>query len=278
MPITVVTCDDRKDINRTALKKISDFCIDHGLPYMIYDNSQLTEYISTNKPDLCLVCGWYWIIEAEVISSCKRCIGLHNSLLPGYRGGAPLVWSIMNGDITLGSSLWEINSGMDSGDIIYQWKIEVNDDQSIKEILPILEEKVTADIGSVVRKYLSGKIQPIPQANEGVSFGSQRKKEDSLINWSLSAKDLRNCFRALQFPYPQLYLKYQCIEYEIYDLTVSLAQCFGKPGQILAYYNSGILVSCGSNNEGVLISDLRIAGNNRNFVSEKFFRVGTILL
>ena len=120
--LTVLILDDNNDI-RSCFNEFKSFCHNNEIPFLVAKGKEcLNNAIEKFTPDSVFVCGWYWIIDENVLNKIPKGIfGIHNSLLPKYRGHAPLVWSMLNGDETVGASLFQIEEGMDTGKIYHQW-------------------------------------------------------------------------------------------------------------------------------------------------------------
>lgn len=275
--ITVVTCDDQTD-PRSAYTEITAFCKEQSLDLKVMKGANLNNYFMKEKPDLAMVCGWYWLIKKEALNACRLgCLGIHNSLLPAFRGGAPLVWAVMAGQKRLGSSLFVMGEGMDDGPIIHQWEITVADDEYLPSIQSRLEEKIIGTIGSILSEYIAGNIVAQEQKQQGISYTSQRKKSDSFVDWTLSPKQLVNQCRALQSPYPPLFFIRKEVEYSIEKMMQSPFPCFGRPGKLLAYTPQGLLISCGVQGEGVIVQKIKKADGNQDLVTTNPFPIGAQL-
>jgi methionyl-tRNA formyltransferase len=275
--IQVITCDDRDDIGRTVFEAIREFCVENNLNFLVLNGPSLSQYLIDHKPDLCLISGWYWIIESPALTACRLgCLGVHNSLLPSFRGGAPLVWSIMSGERTVGASLFIMGEGMDDGPLIHQWTLEIDETEYIDGILTRLEEAVVSDLGVIIREFLLGIRKSYPQSTNGISYAPTRRKKDSEINWNDSAESLFNQCRALQNPFPLLFFKKNEIEYQIRRLEKAPLKCYGPSGKVLAYIESGVVVSCGINTDGIILTDVLDSGGT-NAIPRKPFPIGAIL-
>ena len=129
----------------------------------------------------CFVSGWYWMIDERALGACQMgCFGVHNSLLPAYRGGAPLVWSMINGEAQVGATVFRMTKGMDDGEILHQWKIDVEPHWVITDVLNSIESSVAQEIGSIVVRYLNGDIFLRAQSDIGVSYAPQRREREIL--------------------------------------------------------------------------------------------------
>ena len=117
----IMALDDRQD-GRSCLDKFCDFAASVDKPLrVISKNADLEKVIEEFRPDFCMVNGYYRILKPDLLARFPAgCMGIHGSLLPKYRGGSPLVWSILNGDKQSGISLFYFDDGMDTGDLIGQ--------------------------------------------------------------------------------------------------------------------------------------------------------------
>lgn len=156
------------------------------------------------RPDLTVVVGWYYVIPKRIRRLAPLgTVGIHASLLPRYRGGAPLVWSIINGDQASGVTLLHLVQGVDQGGIIAQQAFPIADDDEIGDVLRKAEATSLEVIVRALQDFQSGGATAAPQNEHEATFAPQRKPEDGLINWThLDAKDMHNWVRAQSRPYP----------------------------------------------------------------------------
>ena len=129
---------ERISLKNITYKDFSEFNDKYNIPVTVVTNnvSNYYEYIQNLKPDLILVIGWYYMIPDSIMQiPSKGAIGIHASLLPKYRGNAPLVWAIINGEKETGISLFYFDKGVDTGDIIAQKNFSIEDTDTIKDIL-----------------------------------------------------------------------------------------------------------------------------------------------
>ena len=276
--LEVITCDDSEDKYRSQFATIKSYCLEENIKLQVLDAKGLQEYLITQNPAVCLVCGWYWLIDAKSLNACELgCFGIHNSLLPAFRGGAPLVWAVMSGANEVGASLFKMTEGIDDGPLIHQWKMAIHQTEYLDIISQKLEAFVSRDIGQVLSDYISGKIQAYPQSESGISYACARKPSDSKVAWVKDSNTLYNECRALQDPYPLLYFSKNSAQYRIRRLIPSNYRCYAEPGKILAYLGDGMLVSCGKDHDGVLIKELLEEGGMIDFSRQQPFRIGATL-
>jgi methionyl-tRNA formyltransferase len=155
------------------------------------------------EPDLIVVIGWYYMIPRSVRDlAAKGCVGIHGSLLPLYRGGAPLVWAMINGEREAGVTLFHFSDGVDDGDVIAQKSFPIEPADTIREVL----DKATRASIEIVEEYVprlaDGTAPRVPQDHSRATVVPQRKPADGLIDWSWDAERIRNFIRAQTRPYP----------------------------------------------------------------------------
>jgi methionyl-tRNA formyltransferase len=161
----------------------------------------LKRFISRYRPDFCLVVGWYQIIPKEMLDKMSFA-GLHASLLPKYRGGAPLVWAIINGEKKTGISFFLFDNKIDNGPIIGQKKVMIKNEDTINTLYKKVEKIGIELLKECLPKVAEGKAKYVPQDEKKATIYPQRRPEDGLINWGWSTKKIKNFIRAQTKPYP----------------------------------------------------------------------------
>ena len=161
------------------------------------------EQIKAMEPDLILVIGWYYMIPASVRDLAPLgCTGIHASLLPRYRGGAPLVWAMINGEKETGLTLFHMTDGVDDGDVVGQKKFAIEESDTIRELLQKTETASLELLEEVIPQFANGTAPRIPQDQSKATHFPQRKPEDGLIDWAKSPQEIKNFIRAQTKPYP----------------------------------------------------------------------------
>lgn len=181
-----------------------------------------SESIKSLKPDLIVVIGWYYKIPESILKIApKGCVGMHASLLPLYRGGAPLVWAVINGEKKTGLSFFYLDSGIDNGDIIAQREIEILDKDNIKDILSKVNYAALDIINEYIPLIAEGKSPRIKQDDSLATYFPQRKPEDGLIDWSWDAKKIKDFIRAQTKPYPGAFTEINGKKITIWDADIT---------------------------------------------------------
>lgn len=153
--------------------------------------------------DFFLVANWYYKIPYQIYSLSKMgAFGFHNSLLPKYAGGAPLVWAIIEGERESGVTLFRMNEAMDCGDIIHQRSFVIDFEDSIAEVLKKAEK-----LAITMSLDLFSKPITFTKQEGKARYYPQRTLEDGEIDFSLNAQQLYNFIRAQSSPYPGAFIK-----------------------------------------------------------------------
>ena len=250
-----VTMDDRLD-SRTEYTAIQEFCQKAGLPLHIpQGRKQAEELITAERPDICFVAGWYWLFSEAILKLPKAgFVGIHHSLLPRFRGGAPVVWALINGEPKVGSSIFQFTPGMDDGPIWGQVSVPVAHDDAIGEVLPKLEQAMLDGLKGILPGMLQGTLAPVEQDHTQATYCSQRSPDDGWIDWNWTAERIHHFVRAQSRPYPGAFTWMDGKK-----LTILKARLFpdiydGPPGQVVRILNSEVIVTCGD--RGAVVVEL----------------------
>lgn len=177
-----------------------------GVPSFPYERGRgrnFVQEVAQLKPDLILVAGWYYMASQDLRKVApKGAVGLHGSLLPKYRGGAPLVWAIINGEKEGGLSLFYLSDGVDDGDLIGQERFPVAEKDTIADALVKLEDAAERLLERYLPLLAKGTVPRVPQNHAEATVFPQRSPADGEIDWSWPAKRIRDFIRAQTRPYP----------------------------------------------------------------------------
>lgn len=271
-----------KEMDNTIYQEVvAEREINH-IPIYITDkinNEETIHIVQEWNPDLIVVSGWYHIIRKEIreIPS-KGIIGLHASLLPRYRGGAPLVWQLINGEAESGITLFYIDEGTDTGDIIGQKKIvvEKNDD------IGTLYEKVGEEGIELLKEHIPQiACNCAPKKKqidiEKYNIYPQRKREDGRIDWTKSSNDIYNFVRAQTRPYPgafSMYDKYQIIIWKCKVVKIRNKSCLaGTVADVFEEYgNIYPVVATGEQGYGIEIVEYSLQPSDIDIKIKKLER------
>ena len=255
-----VTFDDSSD-TRSRYGDIKKYCLKEGILVDVLEKScNLKKSIEKYKPDICFVAGWYYLIPMDVISMVQGgFIGIHNSLLPSYRGFAPVVWAMINGEEKTGFSVFSLGDGVDTGDIWYQKEIIIGHKDHIGDVLEKINEQIFVFFEKEYLNILEGKIIPYKQKNENISYGAKRNHTDGLIDWSQNAIKVYNFIRAQSKPYPGAYFFYKDVKIRVWDVELFPFEIYGEAGQVgmIDAVRREVVVVCG-NNTRIILKEVEI--------------------
>jgi methionyl-tRNA formyltransferase len=160
-------------------------------------------------PDLLVVCDYGEILKPPVLSvSPLGGVNLHGSLLPKYRGAAPVQWAVLNGDAETGNTVIRMTPGLDAGPCLGVDRVSINPDETAGELEARLAERGGELVLSVIEALAAGTAQPVKQDRTQASKAPRLEKEHGLIDWSRPALAIKNQVRALD-PWPRAYTSWQ---------------------------------------------------------------------
>ena len=264
-----VTQPDRKGgrglhLQGTAVKTIAE-----ESHIQIYQPQQINEdqalkFLKSLDPDLFIVVSYGQIISQKILDIPKTfSLNVHASLLPKYRGAAPINWAIIKGDKATGITVMKMVKEMDAGPIILQKAISISEDDTA----PTLEDKLSRIAAQLLIDSLgsieNNNFKLNPQDENKVSFAPKLKKEDGLINWNNSAQDIYNLIRGC-VSWPGAFTCYKGKLLKIYKAKISSQVrkfASSNPGEILEASKEGIVVFTGKGN--IIIEELQIEGKRR---------------
>ncbi|MGH9407450.1 MAG: methionyl-tRNA formyltransferase [Terriglobia bacterium] len=200
--------------------------------------------ISSVRPDAIVVVAYghilpRWMIELPPLG----CINLHASLLPAYRGAAPIQWAIINGETLTGVTAMKIDQGLDTGDILMQETVPIASDDTAATLSPRLSDVGAGLIAETLRRLERNAIEARPQDHQRATFAPMLKKEDGHLDWSASAAEIERRVRGL-IPWPGAYTRFRGKSLGIWKARpAEVENCLG-PGE-LKLYGARLLAGCG---------------------------------
>ena len=202
--LAVVTNPDRPKGRGMKLiaSPVKEFAVEKNIkiyqPEKVKNNIEFIEEIKSLQPDAICVVAYGKILPKEILEIAKfGCINVHGSLLPQYRGAAPIQWAVLNGDKTTGITTMYMDTGMDTGDMILKEKIEIGEDDTTGEIWERLSKIGANLLVKTLKQIEDGTAPRIPQGTD-FSVAPMLDKEMSKIDWkNKSAKQIKNLVRGL---------------------------------------------------------------------------------
>jgi methionyl-tRNA formyltransferase len=174
-------------------------------PEKIKNNPDLRTRLEAIKPDAIIVVAYGRIIPEWMLNLPRLGnLNLHASLLPKYRGAAPIQWAVANGETVTGATTMRIDQGLDTGDILLQRSLPIEPNQTAEQLFPILAESGATLMRETLESLEAGTIQSIPQDNAAASLAPILQREDALVDFTRSAAEIYNRWRGFQ-PWPGAY-------------------------------------------------------------------------
>jgi methionyl-tRNA formyltransferase len=220
------------------------------------------------KPDLIIVVAYGQILPQTILDLPQfGCLNVHTSLLPKYRGAAPIQWAIADGETETGVTIMKMDASLDTGPILSIRRTPVlptDDSQILHDRLAQFGAELLVE---AIPNYIARKISPQPQPTEGSSYAAKIKKEDGRIDWNMSAEKIWNRLRAFT-PWPGAFtfLKTEPKPQMLKILKAEVVERSGNAGEILSADKTGIVVGCGQ--KALRILELQREGGRRMNVQE----------
>lgn len=244
-------------------------------PEKIRQNPDFAARLQALRPQAIVVVAYgriipKWMLDLPPLGN----INLHASLLPKYRGAAPVQWAIANGEGATGVTTMRIDEGLDTGDILLQREMAIAPDQTAEDLLPLLAESGASLMVETLAGLAAGSIDPIAQDDSAASLAPLLKREDGWVNFSWPAKKIYDRWRGFQ-PWPGAYGLFRGKKLAIHRLMpVEGAVSPGPPGAI-AVTPTGMLVAAG---EGTCLQLLEVQPEGkRRMTAVEFLRGVTML-
>jgi methionyl-tRNA formyltransferase len=196
--------------------------IDVWLPETV-NCKEAREKLSVLAPDLLVVCDYGEILKPATLEVSRLGgVNLHGSLLPKYRGAAPVQWAVLNGDAETGNTVIQMTPGLDAGPCLGIQRIAIDPDETAGELESRMAEQGAELVLEVIGQLEAGTATPVIQDKSQATKAPRLAKEDGLIDWSRSAVQIKNQVRALQ-PWPRAFTHWQRSEGEALRLIVHRA-------------------------------------------------------
>lgn len=202
--------------------------------------------------DVMVVAAYGLILPPSILSIPKYgCLNIHASVLPRWRGAAPIERAILAGDRKTGITIMRMDQGLDTGDILLQRTVAIEPDETSQSLHKKLASLGACCIVEALTLLQQGKLPPIPQNERDATYASKVGKDEAEIDWRLDAETLERAVRAFN-PRPGAHSTVNGINIKIWKARITDGAA-GQPGEIIATGKNGIAVSCG---KGVLILEV----------------------
>ena len=247
-------------------------------PEKLRNNAEALQMLKDTGADVMVVAAYGLILPQDVLDTPKHgCLNIHASLLPRWRGAAPIQRAIEAGDAETGVCIMQMDIGLDTGDVVSENRYAIQPTDTANEVHDALmglgAEAIVADLQ---RLQAEGRLNAVKQPEEGVTYAQKLSKEEARIDWNQSAHIIERKIRAFN-PVPAAWIEYQGKPMKIWRAEVVAKQ--GKAGEVLSCTSDGLLVACGEN--ALNITELQPSGSKRMsiqaFATGRTIEVGTVL-
>lgn len=239
--------------------------LEHGIPVLQPEKvkePEFVEHLRSYEPDLIAVTAFGQILSEPILEMPKYgCINVHGSLLPKYRGAAPMQWSIIDGEKVTGITTMYMAKGLDSGDMLLKAEVEITDDDTFATIHDKMAVTGANLLLDTLDQLEAGTLKRIPQDHDAATYAPMITKETGHIDWSKNRQDIINLIRGLN-PTPAAYTIYEEEVLKIFGAVLSDVQADGAAsGEIVAVVKKGFVVKCGDG--CLLITEVQARGGKR---------------
>lgn len=267
---------------KLATSPIKDIAVANNIkviqPIKLRTDKEAINYLKDLKPDFIIVVAYGQILSQEVLDIPKfGCINLHGSILPMYRGAAPINWAIINGEKVSGNTTMLMDVGLDTGDMLLKDEVEIPENMTAGELYEILKVRGADTLIETIEGVYNGIIKPEKQSDE-TFYAKMLNKDTGIIRWEKNAINIHNLVRGLN-PWPIAHTKYKDLSMKVYE-TLYLNEDSNKtPGTILEVSKKGIKVSTG---KGIILIKKVQFPNGKPLTIEQYINgnsieVGTVL-
>lgn len=242
--------------------KVKSLALELGLkvmtPEVIAGDNEVWDELLRIRPDFIIVVAYGQILPKAILELPRYgSINLHASLLPAYRGAAPIQEAILKGDSVSGNTTMLMDEGLDTGDILLQNKVEILESMTTGDLYETLGNTGPKLLDDTIRGFLQGDIIPKPQSEEGVSYVPKFSKEDAKIDFSKTSREVLNLIRSM-YPAPLAYTRAGDIIVKIHSAVPLDYAGTEEPGTILEQAKDGLLVK--TLDGAIAIKRLQLAG------------------
>lgn len=272
--LAVVTQPDRavgrkKEIKMTPVKEVA---LAHNLP--VYQPEKLSgseemAELMTLGADGIVTAAFGQFLPTKLLDSVDFAVNVHASLLPKYRGGAPIHYAIINGDKEAGVTIMEMVKGMDAGDMIAKDATSITDKDNVGTMFDKLAILGRDLLLRTLPDYIAGNITPEPQDSSQATFSPNITPEEERIDWHRPARDVFNHIRGLN-PWPVAHTLLDGKRFKIYE--ASIAQGQGKPGEIIEKGKKSLVVA--TSDGAIALKTVQPAGKPRMSIVDFLNGVG----
>jgi len=247
-------------------------------PEKLRNNAEALQILKEVEADVMVVAAYGLILPQDVLDTPKHgCLNIHASLLPRWRGAAPIQRAIEAGDAETGVCIMQMDVGLDTGGVVSEHRYAIQPTDTANEVHDALMSLGAAAIVADLQQLKTeGRLKSVKQPEEGVTYAQKLSKEEARIDWNESAAVIERKIRAFN-PVPAAWMEYQGKPMKIWRAEAVAQQ--GRAGEVLSCSADGLVVACGEN--ALKITELQPSGSKRMpiaaFAAGHKIDVGTVL-
>ncbi|PKG39179.1 methionyl-tRNA formyltransferase [Psychromonas sp. Urea-02u-13] len=284
--VAVYTQPDRpagrgKKLTASAVKELA---VEHDLPVYQPENFKSDEalaQLAALNADIMIVVAYGLILPTVVLETPRLgCLNVHGSLLPRWRGAAPIQRAIWAGDKETGVTIMQMNAGLDTGDMLSKVAYPINDDETSSSLYAKLAEQAPQVLVDTITQLINGELSAEVQDESLANYAKKLSKAEALIDWSADAVFIERCVRAFN-PWPMSYFELAGKPIKVHNVSVIEEETTQTPGTIISADKTGIQVATG---KGILnLQLIQLSGKKMMPVADilnsrrELFAVGTLL-
>ena len=254
---------------KIVFSEVKEYALEKNLP--VYQpealkNGEMKPLLEELCPDIIAVVAYGRILPEYILSFPRYgCINVHGSLLPEYRGAAPIQRAVIDGKTVTGVTTMYMDKGLDTGDMIFAETTDIAPDETVGEVWDRLAEMGGRLLVKTVGAIADGTAPRIPQNHEEATYAAKIEKEETKVDFSLSAKAVHDKIRGMS-PYPSAYAYLDGIPTKLYDTSVVRSNGEKGPGGVEDVSREGVTVACGE--DAILIRALKLEGSKKLTVAD----------
>ena len=250
---------------RESFSPVKALAAERGIPVyqpVTFKDGAATELLRTLAPELLVVVAYGRILPQTFLDVAKYgSINVHGSLLPKYRGAAPIQWAVLNGDKTTGVSVQYMAAAMDAGDVIAVRETEIGEFETSEELFDRLKTLGAELLVETVRKIASGDVVRVPQNEADATYTKMLDKNMSPIDWNKSPREIVKHICGLN-PWPVATTELDGVSFRVFGAEYTDTRTTLAPGKIISAGKAGIEVACGGG-RSLRITEVQAAGKKR---------------
>jgi methionyl-tRNA formyltransferase len=221
------------------------------------------------KPDFIIVAAYGKILPKTILEIPRHgCLNVHASLLPKYRGAAPINWAIICGEKETGVTIFKMDEKIDTGDILFMAKTQIGNEETAEELGKRLSILGAESLKKTLSFFRQGAIKPIPQEHQKATFAPRLRREDGKVKWSEGAKKIHNHIRGV-YPWPGAFTTFKNKYLKIHRAKIKDISSKTKPGEIIDIDQEGIIVGCKQG--AIILQEIQLEGK-RKILARQFIQ------